>query len=717
MNLRLLFTFPCIRFAFMKSIPGILTCLWLAFAVLPLLGAPPEEEEEGPSYVLEEVTVTASRYERSIFETARAVNLISSKKLSEWAPWETANALLEEPGIWVVQSGYLYGSPIIRGLEGNRILLLFNGIRRNTAGLFPGPNWYLNNIDPFSVKRIEVIRGPGSVLYGSDALGGVINVITLQDPLFTEEIQVRNRSFMRVSSADKGVGGRTEIRFRSPVLFGVLGGSWKRNDSIEGGRGDGLLEPSRSRQGNWDLQVDWLAEELHRFEFFFQRYHRPPTRRYDQPMWRQEDERSLYAFRYTGEFGSDWLSGIHGTLYFQEQDTFIDEEFFDADSRDDTVGFEMQADFSPLEEWRLIAGLHFHRDRVKNAFPSLQLEDAFVTWDNPALFLLSEYPLSSRLRLDLGARWDRTTFDSDPPAEERIPEGLTPEDIDLRETHDAPTGSLGLVYSVTDQVNWVGSISRAFRSPNKQDLLSYGQSFRGFQVPSPELDPESSWTCETGLRIHSSRLSGNVTYFYTKLRNFIESVPGTFNGKDYVDLDGDNEKDPGEEVFVKRNAGKAYVHGVELQAAYRLDDCWSLFGNFTWMYGRNRTSDEPIERGIPLNGLLGIRWEDSPMPEKQKYWVECSAQMVSKFDRIPDQRLATDPAYRRNPQDRDSGLLRGDGSIPGYTILNLRGGMRLWERGRLTLGIENLFDRRYRPAHSRMNGPGINFFAALEVEF
>ncbi len=680
-----------------------------------------EETEAGeiPSYLLEEFTVTASRYERSVFEASTGINLIDSQKILNTAPFETADALLNEPGIWDLKSGHLYGSPIIRGFVGNQVLTLFDGIRRNTAGLFPGPNWYLNNIDSLSLKRIEVVRGPGSVLYGSDAIGGVINVITLQEPLFSEETQFHGTSILRYSSVDEGLGFRGEISFSSPRLFGIVGGTWKQNDDIEGGRGDGLFKPSYSHNRSGDLQLNWLVEDHHCLGFSVQRFQRAPTRRYDQPTWRQEDDRTLYVLRYSGKSEQDWFSELKATVYFHEQDSFIEEIFWNADSRDDTVGFDAQADFFPMEEWRLTGGVHFHRDEVKNYFPKLSVRDPDVTWKNPAIFLLSDYPLTNRLRMEAGLRWDRTVLDSDPPDASSIPLGLSADDLDLHETNDAVTGGLGLVYSLTDEVNLVGHVGRAFRAPSKHDLLSYGPSFRGFQIPSPGLDPETSWTFETGTRVRSPRLNGELTYFYTKLRNFIDSVTGTFNGYDFMDMNGNGVKDPEEEnmdIFIKKNVGKAYIHGLELNGVFYLDAKWSLFGNFTWMYGKNRTDDEPIDRGIPVNGLLGVRWEDYRDPPKKNYWVELSVHMVNSFDRIPDNSLNTDPAYRRNPQDPDSGLLRSDGSIPGYAILNLRGGIKLFECARLVLGIENFGDRKYRSVHSRMNGPGLNLYSSIEVE-
>ena len=133
------------------------------------------------------IVVTASRKQLLSFHTPDAVSVLTSEELKHNAPRSMAEALIGTAGVWMQKTNHGGGSPFVRGLTGNQTLLLIDGIRLNNATFRYGPNQYFNTIDIFSVEQVEVIRGKGSVLYGSDALGGVINVIT-QSPEYTPEI-------------------------------------------------------------------------------------------------------------------------------------------------------------------------------------------------------------------------------------------------------------------------------------------------------------------------------------------------------------------------------------------------------------------------------------------------------------------------------------------------------------------------------------------------
>jgi iron complex outermembrane receptor protein/hemoglobin/transferrin/lactoferrin receptor protein len=112
------------------------------------------------------------------FDTPEAVSVLTQKQLLQNAPRSTPEALMGLPGVWVQKTNHGGGSPFIRGLTGQQTLILIDGIRLNNATFRSGPNQYFNTIDPQSIAQIEVLRGSGSVQYGSDALGGVVHVLT-----------------------------------------------------------------------------------------------------------------------------------------------------------------------------------------------------------------------------------------------------------------------------------------------------------------------------------------------------------------------------------------------------------------------------------------------------------------------------------------------------------------------------------------------------------
>ena len=157
-----------------------------------------EEIDSTKVFQLEEISITATRYENSVFNLGNNVLVINPLEIQKRNLSTTSDALNDFSSVFVQKTNYGGGSPIIRGLIGNNILMLIDGIRLNNSTYRYGPNQYLNTVDPSLIDKIEVVHGPNSVLYGSDALGGVINIITKD----AKNIQGGIYSFTRTASAD-----------------------------------------------------------------------------------------------------------------------------------------------------------------------------------------------------------------------------------------------------------------------------------------------------------------------------------------------------------------------------------------------------------------------------------------------------------------------------------------------------------------------------------
>ncbi|HTE06023.1 MAG TPA: TonB-dependent receptor, partial [Planctomycetota bacterium] len=187
-------------------------------------------------------------------------------------------------------------------------------------------------------------------------------------------------------------------------------------------------------------------------------------------------------------------------------------------------------------------------------------------------------------------------------------------------------------------------------------------------------------------------------------------------------------EDSDEHVYVNANSsGVVRVTGLELEGTEWLPQSFarelvgeralSCYGNATWIAGRDSGNDEPLDRGFPANVLVGLRVDETRDPALSSYWMGVDTWLVRSFDRIPGDRYASDPAFFDDPQDPSSGPLRDDGSVPGFTIFNLRGGWELDERKTMTVAVENLFNKRYRVKDSRIDEPGINLVLGLDIRF
>ncbi len=131
---------------------------------------------------------------------------------------------------------------------------------------------------------------------------------------------------------------------------------------------------------------------------------------------------------------------------------------------------------------------------------------------------------------------------------------------------------------------------------------------------------------------------------------------------------------------------------------------------------RSHSKEEPFRHTQPMRCLIGLRWDDIESPKRGLY-AELVTDMVGRFHDIPSDRQKTDMAWRRDAQDGDSPMLRSYVGTPGYVTFSLYGGVNLCDNATLKIGVENLTNRRYRAAHSRMDAPGIDFLATLEIRF
>lgn len=696
----------------------------------------PQEPGQGKDQAAPEIVVIATRHEAEPRDVPRSVTVLSKDQLREKAPRTVAEALRFQPGIWVQKTGHLGGAPIIRGFMGNQVVYLFDGIRRNTASLFAGPNSFLQNIDALDVDRIEVIRGPGSVLYGSDAIGGVVNVISNEELAFSDGLDWGGRILGRYGSADQETSSRLE-GFVTGERFNAFIGATRRDiGDLESGRGGMVQVPSSWYEHDFDGQAGWKVGDGQRLDFYFQNFKRPEGMRFDKPNWVQRNDRDLYTLRYRAQ-DLGFADSLDAKAYYHRQANFIDEKWWDSDSLDRSVGLDLQAGSQLSEDLLLTWGLTALRDSVSKSNPQKGTEDPDVDWQDAALFGLAEWQVAQDVQLSLGLRADNFSLDATAPPFRKLDSNvqnainngsLTLADLGQNRSDTAFTGGLGLSWDVTDSVTAYTHLGRAFRAPNKSDMLSFGAFTFGFNVPSPNLDPESSWTYEIGLKTQTDDTAVAVAGYLTTVSDGIVSQPGTFNGSSFIDLNGNGTQDAGEQVYVKQNSpDDIVVKGLELQAIHYLPDSWvhavvdqgavALYGNLTWMRGEDKGTNEPLDRGIPTNALLGIRWEDSRNPRQQRWWTALEAWAVDSFDRIPSSRYG-DGAFHSDPQDPGGSPYLAPGPrVPGYTVFSWRGGVRLSKDADLTIAVENLTNRLYRVKDSRIDASGTNVVAALEVRF
>ncbi len=689
-----------------------------------------------------EIMVTATRSRRDTFDLPRSVTVITRDQIAQSGSFVALRALsARDAGVWYDERASTTVDPIIRGFAGFNLLTLVDGNTLSTLwgeGGF-GADDMFGKLDPEMIERIEVIRGPGSALYGSNALGAVINVITRSSPFeFTEE-GVRNgwRVKGTVQSVANAGGVRVESFGATPRLRWLLGGSARDFDDIRGGGNLGKLTPSDGAEQNWDFSGEFRIDPSRTMRLTVQDVHRTKTKRYYRPTQDNTNDREAIALFYADTAGNDFFDTLDANLYWQKKRD--SRRFFDTNSRGEATTETWQGGVTGTRELGgghiLTTGFQIENDEGDSpddeqftfTRPRPKRRDAPLSdWWDYGVFVQDEWRINDRFSVTGSARYDYMDFETRVDRAYRPPVGRA-EDDEISDSTDAWTGGLGAVYRATDELHVWSNWARGFR----QNAPNFGvrQLGDGVLIPGKLLDETTSDNYEIGVKGRSAGWSYNASFYYSDISNWQGDLrSATYKGATWFDFNGNGVRDANEGYVKQVEGGDAWVKGIELNATLQpsalwedIPREWSLWGSFAWNEGKvDATKEHPIREPMrhtqPTRALLGVRFDDLSHPRRNLFG-ELTIDMVDAFDDIPSDRVEGDLAWRSDPQDGTSPLLRNGGGTPGFTLFHLHAGIDLTENVRLRIGIENLFDTRYRAAHSRMDGPGRNFVASLDITF
>ncbi len=692
---------------------------------------PTVEKEETPA-VAPTITVTAERLPTAEIDIPRSTTLIEAEEYQRRAENVALDALSHEIGIWLEHRTGTTADPVIRGLSGANLLTLIDGDTLSTfwgEGGFAGDDMY-GKIDPWSVDRIEVVRGPASVLYGSNALGGVIQFFTRRPPVeFTQGERVWGGEFRSSFSTNNrawrerldlwGAGERSRWR---------VGGDLAGMSDFRAGGGQ-RMAPTGGQEGNFDLNTEFLLSDYETLLVNIQRVHRNPLYRFYRPTQSNQNDRlGVHVELQSTRSGPLW-DQAQLRLYYQDKK---DQRFWDNGDRGvaqwKTYTVDAQAE-SQLGNHRLVYGLAFHLDRGESPddeqftiYPGSlgppQKPAPDSDWWNLGAYIQDDWAFSDNWSLLASTRYDHFLFRSMPDAFYVPPAGSPPGVDDMRSSQGAFTGGLALSRHFGDDAHVYASWYRGFRqfAPN----FGIRQHGWGVLVPNGLLDPIESDTFELGAKVEEETLQMGTALYYTGFRNFQNIVAGSYNGSNFYDFNQNGSFEANERVYQTTANGSAYVKGVEWSAEVRLDrwmdhpraEDWSFGGGFMWNIGQDRSNDVPLRHTHPARALAHLYWV--PQQAQNGLYAGIEAEAVDAFTRIDPARLNSDVGYLNDPQDSTSGLIRPWG-IPGYALFDLRAGFAQANGVEWAFAVENLLDRNYRGAHSRVDGMGRNFTVTVTV--
>jgi len=680
---------------------------------------------------LGEVLVVAPRDELPLTSSAATVTVITSQDLERTHERSLPRAIARAAGVVVIESNLGGGSPVLRGLLGNQVLIIVDGVRLNDSTTRFGPNQSLNTIDPAIVERVEVHHGTSSVLYGSDAIGGVIAIWTKrrETQRASEGASARGDGNIEAQhdTATNGWQGSLELSAagRRHGWVGIVsGGDW---DDLVGGGGDEQEFTgyhTGSAFGSYEFALDadrtlrvvsWINRDVdvpRTFQVvpgFGQS--EAPFSKYDFSL--QEREQTTLTYEDNEPFGlADRMQlRLFARSYYEERDRQRtgSSSMVLGDTDVDTVG--IGADFRrELLEHRFTWGLELQQDDVDSSNVRTNLGTGVMTpeagdfapgarYRTLGVFVQDETTLLDPVLLTLGLRWSRYDFAFDGDTERK--EG----------SFDDLTASIEGAWDVTSSSRLTATLAQGFQAPNLEDLANDGDFAGGTELANSDLEPAESLMAELGADLVGDLWSARTAVFATRIDDAI--------GRRLLDVG-----DPGvagDEVYMRANAGRVDLWGVEVGAARTLGEMsspWSLEVLASWVRGRQY--DDTVDAGTgearldgvearrvpPLTGRVALHWRRTHEPSPAPTWLDdASLSLGFALDQEqlhPDD--VTDPRIDPNGSD-------------GWTVWMIDVSGPLTRQVRWSASLVNLFDEEYRVHGSGIEGPGRSAVLSLRASF
>jgi len=661
------------------------------------------------------------RGEKPLFDIPAFATIVDRQTISEKQSQDMFRALQNEVGVLMQRTATGHSSPFVRGLTGQQVLMLVDGVRINNGVFRSGPNQYFNLIDPGQVERIEVVRGPESVLWGSDALGGVINVVTRSAS--QDRGSYTGGGFVEYfSTADTASYSRANVEGwvgRSGVFGGA---SYLNVNELRTGGDLGYQPFTNYDQYAGDVKFNYLLDNDSMMTVALQHFEQEDVPRSDRfapftygppsadprPQWFDPQQRDLAYLRWQGVAGNGLFDAYSVTFSYAfnkegsreiRSTTRTDIAEFDVDTYGFTLALTRDLDWMG----RLTYGADLYHDEVAGFRDQVDPGTGAVTPDNPQFpdgshyrrtgaFINWDVDVTQRIAATAGVRYENDDAGGTLNQVVGTPVPFT------RDYHDW-IASVGLLYKAADWFHVFGTVAEGYRAPNLDDLTVDRSAFGGSQeIPSLGVEPEHAWTYEVGFKFDAPRLRLQVSQYWTDLQDNILRQAVDADGNPVPNVVGPyGTLIPGSSTFIRANFD-SYLYGTELAGEYLLRDDWWLYGNFWYTFGQNLEADEPLGRIPPAQGILGLRWRDA----NRRKWFDTYVWLASRQDRYSAANNI-DPRY----------IL---GGTPAYATLNLRMGTTLgsFDKHRLSLGLENITDTAYRVIGSGVDGPGFNAIFGYE---
>ncbi|WP_424961173.1 TonB-dependent receptor [Ekhidna sp.] len=699
-----------------------------------------------------EVVISANKWEQEEENVSQQIMTVNKKTIQFQNPQTSADLLAGSGQVFVQKSQLGGGSPKIRGFAANSVLLVVDGVRMNNAIFRSGNLQNVINIDPNALESSEVIFGPGSVIYGSDALGGVMDFHTIEPQWSTDAVtDISGNAMARYSTAANERTGHLDISVARQKFTFFHSSSFTAFDDLRaGGNRSGGYEGAFEREfyveringqdqlvRNDDINVqkfsgydlfNSISKAKFRlspnmdvsYGFYYSttsdipRYDNltetlgPNTDSLAAAEWYYgPQEWQMHNLKLNFYESNALFDQARVTLAYQKfEESRNDRNFGDDQLRTRTEMVDMYStalDFDKeFARSNLYYGFDFyHNDIASDAYrrnietgafseTSSRYPDGGSDFTSFAVYGSYVNELTEQVTFNSGIRFNSISLKANTTDDRALANNSA--ELDLQ--NSALNGSLGLAINLNEANKISYNISTGFRSPNVDDVGKVFDVGNSVVVPNPSLTPEYSLSYELAYQRKTERSLFKVVAFHSRLFDAIIDGPFTLNGSSTVSIDGETL-----DVFAKVNTGDAEIYGGSMIFTAEVADNWAVSKTISYTGGRDITNDEPLRHTTPIFGKATVTFQEKKI--RSEFYIEYNSDRDA--DAIPSSEIERKPY-----------LYTASGS-PGWYTLNVKSSYQISEHVNVNAGVENILDKHYRPYSSGISAPGRNFILAVRA--
>lgn len=704
---------------------------------------------------MDEVIVSGTRWNQSTKDQTAKITSISAKNVALQNPQTAADLLNTSDEIFIQKSQQGGGSPMIRGFATNRLLYTIDGVRMNTAIFRAGNIQNVISLDPFATENTEVLYGPSSVIYGSDAIGGVMSFKTLtpQLSLTDGEELLTGKAVTRYSTANDEKTAHFDINIgwkKWAILSSVSSNDYgnlkmgshgpkeylrpfyvqQQNgfDAILTNEDPLIQNPSGYTQINMMQKVRFKPNNNWNIEYGFHYSETSNYSRYDRHVRYKNGLPRYGEWNYGPQkwmMNNLSITNSNKNLMYDQMTIRLAQQFFeesritrDINKPDREIRIEKVDAYSVNLDFNKNIGkkneLFYGLEAVQNDINSIGIDEDISTgisnpgstrypqstWASYAAYINTQIHFGEKVMMQAGVRYNMfqldatfdTTFYNFPFTEANL-------------SNAATTGSLGFNYRPTEKWVFSTNVSTGFRSPNVDDVGKVFDSEPGAVViPNPDLEAEYAYNIDFGIaKVFGTSVKVDATAFYTLLDNALVRRDYTLNGQDSIMYDGTLSQ-----VQAIQNAAVANVYGVQAGFEIKLTSGFSFSSRFNYQIGEEELDDgttSPSRHAAPWFGTTRLTYSKNKV-SVQLYTVYSGEK---SFDDLPEGEKSKDYIYAIDKN--------GDPYSPAWYTLNFKAMYKITNHFSANAGLENITDQRYRSYSSGIVAPGRNFILSLRASF